>query len=379
MSNQFSIDLTISLDFGEGSLLKLSDHLKRLEVERPAIIISPSFQKSDYFKRVEKNLTLNSVNYTLYPHSQEPSVEQVDTLASIISTTEVDAIVGIGGGSVLDMAKALSVVLPFIRKEGKVSVKQFLEGVGTLPPPPREIPLLLSPTTAGTGSESTNNAVISQIGANGFKKSLRGANYYADVAIIDPTTQLGLKHSVTAASGLDALTQLLEAYTSTTENKLLKALTLSGISSLALALKPLLEGEESIQLRSDAAYGAYISGIAISRLGLGHVHGLGGPMGSLYPIAHGVACGKLLAPINRAMREAPNNDNYIALMRDVEKVVGTDVWDYLEELDKLANFPPLSEYGFTQSDLLSLSHLKSSRNSSVILPQETIFSILSSL
>ena len=161
----------------------------------------------------------------------------------------------------------------------------------------RRFPLYAFPSTAGTGSEATKNAVLSEVGPGGFKKSLRHANFVPRVAVIDPELHLDTPPSVTAAGGLDAVTQLLEAYVSTGANSITDALALKGLRLAGQALPKLMEGEDTVPLRRDMAVAAYLSGVCLVNAGLGAVHGIASPMGALREIPHGVVCGRLVAPI----------------------------------------------------------------------------------
>lgn len=230
--------------------------------------------------------------------SGEPSPALVDGIVARYRGT-VDIVVAIGGGSVLDSGKAVAAMLAC---DGPV--KEFLEKVGSRKPSGDTLPLIAVPTTAGTGSEATKNAVISEVGPEGFKASLRHDNYVPRAALVDPQLHLSCPRAVTAACGMDAFTQLLEAYVSTGATAATDALAWSGLECASRAL--LLSagaGAEDVSVRGDMAYAATMSGVVLANAGLGVVHGIAGVLGGLVDVPHGVACGTLLPEATAATIE----------------------------------------------------------------------------
>jgi len=213
-------------------------------------------------------------------------------------------VVSVGGGSAMDAGKAVAAMLPLavaVRERGKspFSVTDYLEGVGTKTPPGASCFHIAVPTTAGTGSEATKNAVISQVGEKGFKKSLRHEGYVPSVAVVDGDLALSCPRSVTAASGLDALTQLLEAWFSPLASPLTDAWCESGVTHFARSFTQVLSDPGNSGARSGMAFAAYLSGVGLANAGLGSVHALASPVGGHFPVPHGVVCGLLLEPAMR--------------------------------------------------------------------------------
>ncbi len=231
--------------------------------------------------------------------SGEPSPTMVDTAVAAHRDAAVDVVLGVGGGSVLDAAKAIAGLL----RTG-TSVRDHLEGVGPqLPYPGPAVPFVAVPTTAGTGSEATRNAVISEIGPAGYKRSFRDERLVAADAVVDPDLLAGAPPEVIAANGMDALTQLLEAYVSLRAGPITDALALSGLAAvrhglLAWHVDP--DGPCAPAARERMAYAALLSGICLTHSGLGAVHGLASPLGAQFPVPHGVACGATLAAVTAA-------------------------------------------------------------------------------
>lgn len=204
----------------------------------------------------------------------------------------IDVVIGVGGGSVLDAAKAIAGLLP----HGN-SVMDHLEGVGPgLPYTGPATPFIAVPTTAGTGSEATKNAVLGVRGVGGFKKSFRHELLVPRYAVVDPLLLAACPPALIAANGMDALTQLLESYVSSRANPFTDALALSGLQAVRDGLLEWYDqGSSAAEGRSRMAYAALLSGITLAQVGLGSVHGLAAPLGAMFPIPHGVACGTLVA------------------------------------------------------------------------------------
>ncbi|MEK7260594.1 MAG: iron-containing alcohol dehydrogenase [Pseudomonadota bacterium] len=237
---------------------------------------------------------------------REPSPQLVDSAVAAYRSKNIDMVIGIGGGSALDAAKAIAGLL----KPGN-SVLDHLEGVGPEKPyVGPATPFIAVPTTAGTGSEATRNAVLSIQGENGFKKSFRHDDLVAQVAVVDPELLATCPPEVIAANGMDAFTQLLESYVSTKANPFTDALAWSGMEAVRDGFLAAFHGGDSEvaqQARACMSYAALLSGITLAQAGLGSVHGLASPLGAYFPIPHGVVCGTLVATATevniRALRE----------------------------------------------------------------------------
>ncbi|HEU0235774.1 MAG TPA: iron-containing alcohol dehydrogenase [Candidatus Limnocylindrales bacterium] len=229
----------------------------------------------------------------------EPSPEIVEEAVARFRAADVEVVVGIGGGSVLDAAKAIAGLL-----RAETTAMDHLEGVGRgLPYRGPAVPFVAVPTTAGTGSEATRNAVLSRVGPDGFKKSFRDEQLVARDAVVDPALLAGLGPTAIASNGLDALTQLLESLVSTRSFALSRALALDGLAAARDGLVPWYEavagGGDAPGARSRMAYAALLSGICLAHTGLGAVHGLASPLGARHPIGHGAACGATLVAVTR--------------------------------------------------------------------------------
>lgn len=349
-----------------------------------------SLRKSNNWLRIQQSL-YDAGLYT-YPVSvaTEPSPQLVDSFGEQARSQDVDCVVSIGGGSVLDCGKAVTAMTPLGEP-----VIDYLEGVSNREHPGVTLPHIAMPTTAGTGSEATKNAVLSSIGPNGFKKSLRHDNFVPVIALIDPLLQVTCPPNVTAACGLDAFTQLLESYVSTKATPLSDALALSGLRELIPALVPAATTQgENLAVRSALSYGAYLSGITLANAGLGVIHGIASPLGALVPIPHGIVCGTLLAAATKATINAlltqKRSEQYAHALEkyaSVGELFGGEegmsveencarLIEGLEAWTQELNIPLLSSFGIKRSDLEKVARQSSSKNNPFHFDSEAIGGIL---
>ncbi len=290
----FTIARLPRIVFGAGGLGQLPAEIAALG--RRALIVTgaKSFRAGPHWPALRDGLKDAGIAWFELACAGEPSPEFVDDAVARFADQGIAVVVGIGGGSALDAAKAIAGMLPH-----RHSVVAHLEGLpGQRPYPGSALPWIAVPTTAGTGSEATKNAVLSRIGPAGFKRSFRDEALVARLALVDPALLAACPKAVVAANGLDAFTQLLESYTSTNANPLTDALALSGIAAFAQGFFTACAGgadAEADAARAAMAYAALVSGICLAQTGLGAVHGLASPLGALFPIPHGVCCGTLVA------------------------------------------------------------------------------------
>lgn len=293
----FSLGRLPRIAFGSGRLERLPEiaggHGRRALLITGARSLAASGRLDDIGQR----LTDGGVEVAgIVGISGEPSPSVIDEAVEAWRDAGIEVVIGIGGGSTLDAAKATAGLL----RTG-TSITDHLEGVGPgLPYPGPAVPLVAIPTTAGTGSEATRNAVITERGREGYKRSFRDERLVAADAVVDPDLLAGLPPEVIAANGMDAVTQLLESYVSLRAGPVTDALAIAGLEAARDGLvtwhaDP--DGPDAPAARSRMAFAALLSGICLAHAGLGAVHGLASPLGAQLPIPHGAACGATLGAV----------------------------------------------------------------------------------
>ncbi len=360
--SNFSVSRLPSIVFGAGVRQQLPALLAEFGTRVLLVTGRRSLRQSPAWTPLLLGLSAAGLSWQEVSVHTEPSPQWVDDAVREFGAAGIQVVLGIGGGSVLDAAKAIAGLLP----HGN-SVMDHLEGVGPeLPYKGPSTPLIAVPTTAGTGSEATKNAVLSVQGTRGFKKSFRHALLVPQYAVIDPDLLAGCPPDLIAANGMDALTQLLESYVSSKANAFTDALALSGLGAVCAGLLPWYEqGQSAAEGRAAMGYAALLSGITLAQVGLGSVHGLASPLGAFFPIPHGVVCGTLVASATevniRALRQRaaghPALTKYAEIGRLfsgydelVEAAAHQALIDILAQWTRRMGLPRLSDYGVREQD-----------------------------
>lgn len=358
----FSISRLPRIEFGSGVLAKLPALTRKFGTRALLVTGAGSLKASSFWLTMTAGLEAEGISWLHLAIPGEPSPQMVDEAVSILRTEMIDVVIGIGGGSALDAAKAIAGLL----KPGN-SVMDHLEGVGPeLPYAGPATPFIAVPTTAGTGSEATKNAVLSVQGINGFKKSFRDEKLVAEYALVDPDLLTTCPAVVIAANGMDAFTQLLESYVSSRAAPLTDSLAWGGMKAARDGLLALHADTGNAAAREQMAYAALVSGITLAQVGLGSVHGLAAPLGAFFPIPHGVACGTLVATATRiniaALRARdpghPTLEKYALVGRLLSKQGQLDrdaahsaLINTLETWTRELKLPTLAHYGVTSDDI----------------------------
>ena len=348
---------------------------------------------------------LKGTHLSFFRQRGEPTTEDVERAVTLAKQEQIDCLIALGGGSAIDCAKATAALLT---NEG--SPLDYMEVVGrgkkiTTPC----APWIAIPTTAGTGAEATRNAVIAlstSAKAGGlqspgsdaptpFKASIRSEHLLPRLILLDPQLHLNLPPHVTARSGMDALCQCIEAYTSTNANPITDPLALHGIALCARSLKKCYENGTDINAREDMALAALLSGICLTNAGLGAVHGFAAPLGAHFPIPHGLICAALLPHVIRANITTlqsldprhPALQRYATIARMLtntpflpDSAAPAQAVHSTRAFNTALHIPSLSSFNFTANDIPPMIPLakKASRMryNPLVLSDETLASIL---
>src|SRR5439155_9899923 len=300
----------------------------------------------------------------------EPKIEDVERGVQLARGEGCDLVIGFGGGSAMDAAKAVAVLTT-----NGGEVMDYLEVIGRAKPlthPP--LPVIALPTTAGTGAEVTRNAVLASP-EHRVKVSLRSPLLLPRVALVDPELTYDLPAELTASTGLDALTQLIEPYVSCKANPLTDAICVEGIRRVARSLRRAFGNGADKVAREDMALSSLFGGLALANAGLGAVHGFAAPIGGMFPAPHGTVCAALLPQVMelnvRALRErAPDGESLLRydaiarLLTGSETATAGDGIAWVRGLCRDLRIPPLRVYGISVDDF-SLPVEKSAKSSSM--------------
>jgi alcohol dehydrogenase len=384
----FSFIAPRKIIFGPGTTAKLGGIAAGFG-KKTILIRSPSVSRnSAQWNSICQSLNGNSIRFHALEVHGEPSPGLVDAAVSDYGKSGIEAVISIGGGSVIDAGKAISAMLP---TGGPVA--DYLEGIGTKTHPGTKVPFIAVPTTAGTGSEASANTVLSRVGfSGGFKKSLRHENLAPDVALVDPELALSCPAPVTAACGMDAFTQLLEAYVSPRASSVTDALVESALPYVRDCLVAAATGGAGdVSMRAGMAYAALVSGIALANAGLGVVHGLASSLGGRFSVPHGLVCGTLVGKatevtIASLIKNDPNHPSLAKYARVGAIVTGKKtasigagcraLLQTIETWTRTLRLPLLSEFCLTRGDVEKTAAETGSRNNPIALTPEEIAEIL---
>jgi alcohol dehydrogenase class IV len=287
----------------------------------------------------------------------EPTVAMVDQAKELAMDGGCDLVVTVGGGSVIDAGKAVAGML-----NNPGEVLDYLEVVGGGRPILKPAaPWIAVPTTAGTGAEVTRNAVL-EVPDRRVKVSLRSPHLLADIAVIDPELTLSLPRTITAYTGMDALTQLIEPFVSNAANPLTDGVCREGLSLAARSLATVCRDGSDLQARSDMCAAALMGGIALANARLGAVHGLAGVLGGTTGHPHGAICARLLPPVMEAnlralgQRPVPGAlERYAEVARRLTgnpAATADDGLAWVRALCAELAIPTLAKAGLTRSDFV---------------------------
>jgi alcohol dehydrogenase class IV len=353
---RFDLTLPGDIRFGAGRVSEVPGALADLGANRVLVITGRTTSRADGIRAALNAADMSSMVLGV---ATEPSIERVRAAVDLALETGCDAVLGFGGGSALDVAKAVAV----LARSG-TDPMDHLEVIGAGRPIERPgLPCVAVPTTAGTGSEVTRNSVLS---GGGAKASLRSPLMLPKLAVVDPDLLVGVPKPTIAASGMDALSQLIEPLLSQRAHPFTDALARDGIRRSARSLRRAYqEGMEDPGVREDLAIASLFSGMCLANSGLGAVHGLAAAAGARLSAPHGAVCAAVLTAATdvnlRALRErAPN---HFALQRIAEvaslltgrpEASPEDAIAWLAELTAAMSIPGLASYGLNQDAIATV-------------------------
>ena len=303
-----------------------------------------------------EQLNTYQIGYVTFNVPSEPTTTIVNEAVEQARLSKSDLVIGMGGGSVLDTGKAIAAMLA---NSGKLL--DYLEVVGAgLPLTKTPAPYIAIPTTAGTGAEVTRNAVLA-IPEKQVKVSMRSPLMLPRLAVVDPELTHSMPPSTTASTGLDALTQLIEAYVSNKANPLTDGICTEGLKRAARSLRKAYENGNDPDAREDMALASLFSGLALANARLGAVHGFAGPLGGMIFAPHGVICARLLPFVCEAnvlaLQNREPDSPALARFDEIAQIVtgkstarAADGVEWIQNLCKALTVPPLTQFGLKEQD-----------------------------
>ncbi len=369
-----------------GSLATLPSLIKTYGNSVILVTSKQSFIDSVYAGSLFQKFKDEGIKYQMVIIENEPSPDVIDQNVNKLKEELFNTVVGIGGGSILDAGKAISAMM--YKDDSELG---YLEGVGTKEHPGTKLPFIDGPTTSGTGSEATKNAVISRVGKDGFKRSLRHENFVPNIAVVDPELTMSCPPALTAASGMDCFTQLTEAYLSDNSNEYTDTLAIEGLKAIKTSLVASVVNGQDLEARTGMSFAALTSGICLANAGLGVVHGFASSIGGRYNIPHGVICGTLMSVSNeltvRKLRQ--KSDSQLALKKYafLGKLFLNEIGksddhyidgfvNYLHNLTNTLKLPGLKELSIKEGDLMEIALNTECKNNPVKLETDDLMEML---
>jgi alcohol dehydrogenase class IV len=349
---RFEFATATRIIFGIGSIKEAGRHAAQMG--KHAFVITG--RSVDRAAPLIKRLKENGVKYSQFSITEEPTTDLALAAVREARRQSCDVVVGFGGGSVVDTGKVVAALLT-----NSGDLMDYLEVIGSgRPLQHASAPYIAIPTTAGTGAEVTRNAVLDSP-AHHVKVSMRSPFMLPQLALVDPELTFTMPPSITAGTGLDALTQLLEAFVSHQANPLTDAVCREGLRRAARSLKLAYLDGRNADARCDMCLASLFGGLALANAKLGAVHGFAGPLGGMYNAAHGALCAGMLPHVMdinvKALRaRAPESealDRYDEIARIVTGMPTAGAFDgiaWVRDLCLQLNVPPLADYGIKEED-----------------------------
>jgi alcohol dehydrogenase class IV len=363
---RFEFATATRIIFGPGTISEAAS-LSALMGKRAFVVTGRTIERAE---PLLERLSKQGADYVTFKVSGEPTITIAAAAVQAARQAGCDLVISIGGGSVLDTGK---VVAAMLTNSGQL--EDYLEVVRAGKPLTfNTAPHIAIPTTAGTGAEVTRNAVLS-VSEHKVKVSMRSPLMLPRLAVVDPALTHSMSPSVTASTGLDALTQLLEVYVSCQANQLTDGICREGLSRVGRSLRRAYEDGDNPDARQDMAIASLFSGLGLANAKLGAVHGFAGPLGGMYSAPHGVICARLLPFVMEANVQALRQRNATspALMKYDEAAklltgsnssLATDAVTWIQELCLTLKVQSLARFGLQQQDFETIT-AKAKKSSSM--------------
>ena len=361
---RFEFATATRIIFGTGT----ASELGKLAQEHGTHALVVTGSNPDRVGDVIQYLANAGLQHTIFSIVDEPTIDNVNQGTATAQSAGCDMVISIGGGSVLDSGKAIAALMT---NDG--DILDYLEVIGKGQPLNNApVPFIAVPTTAGTGAEVTKNAVVASP-EHRVKVSLRDNRMLPTIALVDPILTYSMPQAITASTGMDALTQVLEPFVSHLANPMTDAFCREGLKRAGQSLRIVYDNPNNADAREDMALASLLGGLALANAKLGAVHGFAGPLGGMFSAPHGAICAKLLPSaiktnINALQNREPNNpalprfDEVAQLITGELSATAQTAIEWIDETSQKFNIPTLSTYGIQESDFESI--IEKSRNSS---------------
>ncbi len=380
MGINFEFATATQIIFGCGTLKKVPEILKS-RGRKILLVTGSDTRRASAFTEL---LPARLFTVSHYQVEKEPSTHMISEGVEFARSKGCDAVVGFGGGSVIDGAKAIAAL---IHNKGLIDYLEVIGKGNVLENPP--VPFIAIPTTAGTGAEVTKNAVIHSP-EHQVKVSLRSPFMFPSVAVVDPELTVSMPPHITAATGMDALTHLLETFVSNQSNPFIDMLCREGMQRISRSLRTVFEDGSNLQAREDMAFASMLGGMALANVKLGAVHGFAGPMGGMLCVSHGTVCAALLSAVMKVNWKAVLENNLIHSVKRFHEIGqilagnpeagAEDGMEWVQNMVNHLSIPKLSGYGLSAENytlLVEKAKVSSSmKGNPVLLDDEQLMEIL---
>jgi alcohol dehydrogenase len=353
--NSFDFVLPTDIRYGPGVISQLKELLESDGIRSVLVVTDPGIIKAGLLQELDLILTEAAVSYVVFDQvSPNPRDKEVEAGALMGRENGAEAVIALGGGSPIDCAKAVNVLLSLESD----SIKLF-EGKNKVPG--RLKPFYTIPTTAGTGSEVTFSSVINDT-ANKYKMTVRSPLMAAKAALVDPNLTLGLPPSVTASTGMDALTHAIEAYTVTAANPISDALALQAVELINRSLVQAYRHGDDLEARSSMLLGSLLAGLAFSHSDVGSVHCMAESLGGKLDLPHGL-CNSILLPYVMTFNLPACENRYARIAREMGLSFATDAEgaekavEHVKYLSKLVGMPAFRDLAVSEDDFDLLAEM----------------------